>query len=119
MKIQSPEQLFGVSNTSRKLVVMVHELVTIRLKNPIPNLLEFAEKVEEADYCPERNRGVIINTRWGTIIVHASLVQFQQVRDPGKINLLASFLGEAIRSEKEISFTDWLRSLPPMEESWE
>jgi hypothetical protein len=32
MKIRSPEQLFGAENTSRKLVVMGYELITIKLR---------------------------------------------------------------------------------------
>ena len=92
MKIRSPEQLFGVENTSRKLVVMGHELITIKLPRTIPNLSEFARKIKEAEFDPERTRGVIVRTRWGVILVHARLIQLQQIRDLSKVNLLATFL---------------------------
>jgi hypothetical protein len=112
MKIQSPEQLFGVENTSRKLIIMCHELITVKLQKPIPDLLEFARKIKEAEFDPERSRGVIIKTQWGTVIVHAGVVQFQQIRDPDKANLLATFFYEAILSNKKISVVDWLQRLP-------
>jgi hypothetical protein len=78
----------------------------------IPDLSEFAGKIKEAEFDPERSRGVIIRTRWGTILVHARLVQLQQVRDPGKVNLLATFLHHAIHSDGEMSFVDWVHGLP-------
>lgn len=112
MRILSPEQLFGVENTSRKLVVMGHELITIKLRKTIPDLSEFARKIKEAEFDPERSRGVIIKTRWGAIMVHARLVQLQQIRDLSEVNLLATFLHQAIHSDKEISFVDWVHSLP-------
>jgi len=111
MKILSPEQLFGVENTSRKLVVMGHELITIKLLKTIPDLSKFARKIKEAEYDPERRRGVIIKTRWGTIIIYARLAQLQQIRDLSKVNLLATFLYQAIRSEKEMSFIDWVHGV--------
>jgi len=112
MKIQSPEELFGVENTSRKLVVMGHELITIKLRKTIPDLSEFARKIKEAEFDPERSRGVIVRTSWGAILVHANLAQLQQVRDLSKVNLLATFLYRALHSDKEISFVDWVHSLP-------
>jgi len=112
MKIQCPEELFGVENTSRKLVVMGHELITIKLRKTIPDLSELARKIREAEFDPERSRGVIIKTRWGTILVYARLVQLQQIRDLSKVNLLATFLHHAIHSDKEISFVDWVHSIP-------
>ena len=112
MKIRSPEQLFGVENTSRKLVIMGHELITIRLPRKIPDLSEFARKIKEAEFDPERSRGVIVRTRWGAILVHARLAQLQQIRDLSKVNLLATFLHQALHSDKEISFVDWVHSLP-------
>ena len=111
MKIQSPEQLFGVENTNRKLVVMGHELITIKLRKTIPDLSEFARKIKEAEYDPERSRGVIIKTRWGTMLIYARLVQIQQIRDLSKVNLMATFLFQAIRSEKEMSFMDWVHDV--------
>lgn len=115
MKIRSPEQLFGSENTSRKLVVMGYELITIRLRKTIPDLSEFARKIKEAEYEPERSRGVIVRTRWGLILVHAKLAQLQQIRDLSKVNLLATFLHKAIHSDKEISFVDWVHGLPGQE----
>lgn len=115
MKIRSPEQLFGSENTSRKLVVMVYELITIRLRKTIPDLSEFARKIKEAEYEPERSRGVIVRTRWGLILVHARLAQLQQIRDLSKVNLLATFLHKVIHSNKEISFVDWVHGLPSQE----
>ena len=112
MKIRSPEQLFGVENTSRKLVAMSHELITIKLRKTIPDLSEFARKIKEAEYFPECNRGVIVKTPWGVMLVHTRLVQLQQIRDLSKVNLLATFLYQAIHSNKEISFVDWIHSLP-------
>lgn len=112
MKIRSPEELFGVENTSRKLVAMSHELITIRLRKVIPDLTEFARKIKEAEYNPEHNRGVIVKTPWGVLLVHARLVQLQQVRDLSKVNLLATFLHQAIHSDKEISFVDWINNMP-------
>ena len=112
MKIQCPEELFGVENTSRKLVAMGHELITIKLRKTIPDLSELARKIREAEFDPERSRGVIIKTRWGTILVYARLVQLQQIRDLSKVNLLATFLHHAIHSDKEISFVDWVHSIP-------
>lgn len=111
MKIRSPEQLFGVENTSRKLIVMSHELITIKLRKTISDLSEFARKIREAEFDPERNRGVIVKTRWGVILIHARLVQLQQIRDLSKVNLLATFLHRAIHSDKEISFFDWIHGL--------
>jgi hypothetical protein len=110
MKIQSPEQLFGVENTSRKLVVMVHELITVKLPKSIPDLINFARKIKEAEYFPEKSKGVIIKTPWGTIIVNASSFQIQQVREPEKINLLSTFVWESIRSKDELSFPVWFRA---------
>ena len=112
MRIRSPEQLFGVENTNRKLVAMSHELITIKLRKTIPDLSEFARKIKEAEYFPERNRGVIVKTPWGVILVHARLVQLQQIRDLSKVNLLATFLHQVINSDKKISFVDWVHSLP-------
>ena len=110
MKIQSPEQLFGVENTSRKLVVMAHELITVKLLKRIPDLTDFAKKIKEAEYFPEKSKGVIIKTLWGTIIVNASSFQIQQVREPEKINLLSTFVWESIRSKDELSFHIWCRA---------
>lgn len=112
MKILSPEQLFGVENTSRKLVVMGHELITIRLRKTIPDLSEFARRIKEAEFDPERSRGVIIKTRWGTMLIYARAVQLQQIRDLSKVDLLATFLHQAIHSDKEISFVHWIRNIP-------
>lgn len=111
MKIQSPEQLFGVENTSRKLVMMGHELITIKLRKTIPDLSEFAKKIKEAEFDPERSRGIIIKTHWGTILIYARLIQLQQIRDLSKVNLLATFLDLAIRSDKEMSFMDWVHEV--------
>lgn len=110
MKIQSPEQLFGVENTSRKLVVMAHELITVKLPESIPDLADFAKRIKEAEYFPEKSRGVIIKTQWGTIIVNASSFQIQQVREPEKINLLSTFVWESIRSDSQLSFPVWCRA---------
>lgn len=115
MKIRSPEQLFGVENTSRKLIVMSHELITIKLQKSIPDLSEFARKIKEAEFDPERNRGVILKIPWGVILVHARLVQLQQIRDLSKVNLLATFLHHVIHSDKEMSFADWVRGLQGQE----
>ena len=112
MEIQSPEQLFGIENVSRKLVVMCHELITIKLQTAIPDLSEFAKKIKEAEFCPEQSRGVIVKTPLGTVIVHTRLVQFQQIRYPDNANLLATFFNEAILSNKKISVADWLQRLP-------
>lgn len=110
MKIQSPEQLFGVENTSRKLVVMAHELITVKLPESISDLTDFANRIKEAEYFPEKSRGVIIKTPWGTIIINASSFQIQQVREPEKINLLSTFVWESIRSNCELSFHIWCRA---------
>lgn len=115
MIIQSPEQLFGIENVSRKLVVMAHELITIKLQTSIPDLSEFAGKIKEAEFCPEQSRGVIIKTSWGTLIVHSKSLQIQQIRDPDKINILATFVDKALQSNQEISFIDWANRLPHME----
>jgi len=116
MRIRSPEQLFGEENTSRKLVAISHELITIKLRKPIPDLRAFARKIKEAEYDPERSRGVIMKTPWGVMLVHARLVQLQQIRDLSKVNLLATFLHEAIHSDEDVSFPDWIRGLPFQEE---
>jgi len=112
MKILSPEQLFGEENTSRKLVVMGHELITIKLRKTIPDLSEFARKIKEAEFDPEHSRGVIIKTRWGTMLVYSRLVQLQQIRDLSKVNLLATFLYQALHSGQDMSFVDWIHVLP-------
>jgi hypothetical protein len=112
MRIRSPEQLFGAKNTSRKLVVMGHELITIKLRKTITDLSEFAKKIKEAEFDRKRSRGVIIKTRWGAILVHAGLVQLQQIRDLSKVNLLATFLHQALNSDREMSFADWIHGLP-------
>jgi len=112
MKIRSPEQLFGVENTSRKLVVIGHELITIKLRKTILDLSEFAKRIKEAEFDPEHSRGAIIKTPWGVILVHANLVQLQQIRDLSKVNILATFLYHAINSDKETSFADWIRCTP-------
>jgi len=115
MKIRSPEQLFGVENTSRKLVVMGHELVTIKLQKTIHNLSEFTRKIKEAEFNPEHSQGVIVRTRWGVILVHAKLTQLQQIRDLSKINILATFLYQALHSDRKRSPADWVRSLQGQE----
>ena len=115
MKIRSPEQLFGVENTSRKLIVMGHELITIKLRRTIPDLSEFARKIKEAEFDPERTRGVIVRTRWGVILVHARLIQLQQIRDLSKVYILATFLYQALHSDREMSLVDWVRGLPGQE----
>lgn len=115
MKIRSPEQLFGVENTSRKLVVMGHEIITIKLRRTIPDLSELARKIKEAEFDPERSRGVIVKTAWGVILIHARLIQLQQIRDLSKVNLLATFLHQALHSDRETSLVDWVRGLPGQE----
>lgn len=112
MKIRSPEQLFGVENTSRKLVVMGHEIITIKLRRTIPDLSELARKIKEAEFDPERSRGIIVKTPWGVILIHARLIQLQQIRDLSKVNLLATFLHQALHSDRETSLVDWVRGLP-------
>jgi hypothetical protein len=109
MKIQSPEQLFGIENVSRKLVVMAHELITIKLQTSIPDLSEFARKIKEAEFCPEQSRGVILRTPWGTVIVNANSFQLQQIRELNKVNILSTFVWDILRSEKETSFEEWFR----------
>lgn len=112
MKIRSPEQLFGVENTSRKLTVMGHELITIKLRKTIPDLCEFARRIKEAEFDPEHSRGVIKKTHWGTMLIYSRLVQLQQIRDLSKVNLLATFLYKALQSGGEMSFADWIHGLP-------
>ena len=109
MKIQSPEQLFGIENVSRKLVVMCHELITIKLQTSIPDLSEFARKIKEAEFCPEQSRGVIVRTLWGTMIVHTNSFQLQQIKEPDKANLLSTFVWNILRLKKETSFEEWSR----------
>ena len=109
MKIQSPEQLFGVENTRRKLVVMAHELITVKLPKGIHDLTDFARRIKEAEYFPEQSRGVILRTSWGTMIVHANSFQLQQIKEPDKANLLSTFVWNILRLKKETSFEEWSR----------
>lgn len=114
-RIRSPEMLFGCRNVNRKLVVMCHELLTVRLgnHNSIGDLTAFAGRIKDAAYDPAMCRGVIIKTPYGTIIVNSKSCQFQQIRDPGKLNVLASFLHQAIHAAKPLGFDDYLHTLGP------
>jgi len=109
--LKSPEELFGYKNVGRKLVINCHELLTVRLLNPV-NLSAFALRVEEAEYDTE-DKFLKIRTNWGTIMLTRSNFQIQACRDPSKLALLASFVYQALMTEGPCSFEAFLRSLGP------
>jgi len=109
-RIMSPEMLWGLRSTSRKIVTSIYELVTIRFPSRI-DLAALASKIPEAEYDPELSNLLKLKTHFGCIQVYAGHLQIQHCTDPNKIPVLCTFIAEALEAKGTFSFDAFMRSL--------